>query len=180
LIKASGDGIKGEHRVDTLIVNNIMNTVAKRDERKKKDWFELNWKWFVPTAVLLFLIVCAAFFSGIITLVFVSFKSSDVYTIAVETVQSHVTAREVLGEPIRTKWYVTGEINISGSNGHAELAIPVYGTRRAGMVYLEAEKRDGQWFFDYLILHVHETGEKISLLDEKDRIPELEDNGVVI
>lgn len=154
--------------------------MPNRDERKNSDWFERNWKWFVPTSVLLFLAVCAVIFSGIITLVFVSFTSSDVYSSAVEIVQSHDTAREVLGEPVRTKWYVTGEINISGSGGHAELAIPVYGTRRAGTVYLEAEKRSGQWYFDYLILHVHETGEKISLLDEEDRIPEPADKRVVI
>lgn len=157
-----------------------MNHIPKRVARNNRGWFERNWKWFVPTSVLLFLIVCSAVFSGIITLLFFSFRSSDVYSGAVEIVQSHDTAREVLGEPIRTKWYVTGEINISGSKGHAELAIPVYGTRRTGTVYLEAEKRNGTWYFDYLILHVHETGEKISLLDEDNRMPGSEDGGVVI
>jgi hypothetical protein len=128
-----------------------------------KDWFERNWKWFVPTVILMFIVICAAFITGIISLVLVSVKSSGVYKDAVVIVQTDEGAREVLGEPIRTKWYVMGSINVSGPSGQAELFIPVFGPQGSGTVHLEAEKKEGKWFYKYLVLEIDDSGERISL-----------------
>jgi hypothetical protein len=128
-----------------------------------RDWFERNWKWFVPATLFIFSVVCAAFISGIVYLVLVSVKSSGVYKNAVIIVQHHDAAREALGDPIRTKWYVMGSINVSGPSGQAELSIPVYGPQGSGTVHLEAEKKTGKWIYKYLILEIEDSNERISL-----------------
>ncbi|TNF53171.1 hypothetical protein EP227_06320 [bacterium] len=130
---------------------------------RDRDWFERNWKWLVPATLFIFTVVCAAFISGILYIVLVSVKSSGVYKDAVIIVQHHDDAREVLGEPIRTKWYVMGSINVSGPSGKAELSIPVYGPQGNGTVHLEAEKKAGKWTYEYLILEIEDSRKRISL-----------------
>lgn len=132
-------------------------------DTRDRDWFERNWKWLVPATLVIFTVVCAAFISGIVYIVLISVKSSGAYKDAVIIVQHHDTAREVLGEPVRTRWYVMGNINVSGPSGKAELSIPVHGSQGRGTVHLEAEKKAGKWTFKYIILEIEDSGERISL-----------------
>ncbi|MEE9552053.1 MAG: cytochrome c oxidase assembly factor Coa1 family protein, partial [Gammaproteobacteria bacterium] len=60
----------------------------------------------------------------------------------------------ILGLPITPGWYVTGNINLENRDGKATLEIPVQGTQQAGIVKMDAIKKDGQWTFNYLILDV--------------------------
>jgi hypothetical protein len=48
-------------------------------------------------------------------------KSSDIYQIALNKTQASEQAQQTLGNPIKTGWYVIGNINIANDQGEAQL-----------------------------------------------------------
>jgi predicted membrane-bound dolichyl-phosphate-mannose-protein mannosyltransferase len=63
---------------------------------RKSNWIERNWKWTVPSLVLVSLLVMALFFGGIAKII----KSSGAYTGAVAIAQSDPLVISILGEPV--------------------------------------------------------------------------------
>ena len=59
-----------------------------------------------------------------------------------------------------------GNINVNGSSGHADLAIPVSGPEGSGTIYDVASKSAaaGQWTILRLVVDVKATNERIDLL----------------
>jgi hypothetical protein len=63
-----------------------------------------------------------------------------------------------------------GNINISGSSGEADLAIPISGPEDKGTIYAVAEKSAGRWIYSILEVEIKTTGERIDLLEQKGNI----------
>ena len=131
----------------------------------EKNWWGRNWKWFVPVGCLSIIVLFAGFVVLILTLVFGMMKSSDVYKVGVAEAQAHPVVQEVLGLPIETGLFVSGNINTSGPSGEANLSIPISGPRGEGTIYVVAEKSAGQWEFSTLVVEVTETRQRIDLLE---------------
>ncbi len=97
-------------------------------------------------------------FIGLITLgVYHLIKTSDIYQMALREVQAHEEAKNILGEPIKPGWFVTGNINLKDQSGEALLSIPVNGTKCEGTVQLDAVRKDGKWIFNSLLLDVDDS-----------------------
>ena len=138
-----------------------MNT----EPRNGKQWLERNWKWFVPVGCLGFVILSAAFFVGTFLLAMTWIRSSHVFEEAMDRARNDPRVVRELGEPIRTGWWLLGNIHTSGSSGTADLTIPISGPRNSARIYLEAEKRAGVWNFEYLVVEIGGSGERIDLLE---------------
>lgn len=104
------------------------------------------------------------FVAGIFALVFTAIKSSDVYKHAVQVAIHDSRAVNALGAPISEGWFVSGNINVSGSSGNADLAIPVTGSRAKGTIYVVAKKSAGLWTYQTLELRVDGQEDRIDLL----------------
>lgn len=130
---------------------------------KDKGWWERNWKWAVPVFAVVsvgFLIV------AIVGLVSGAFRSSYAYQESIARARANPAVVVQLGEPIEPGWLVSGNINISGSRGEADLAIPVSGPKGKGTIYATARKEADEWHFTQL-LFVPESGRpRINLLEE--------------
>ncbi len=132
-----------------------------------QNWIDEHWKLFT---VILFLVAClvfALFFGTLAIGTLHLIKSSDVYQMALQEVRSHEQAANILGLPITPGWYVTGNINLENRDGKATLEIPVQGTQQAGIVKMDAIKKDGQWTFNYLILDVEGSDTDIVIYSDK-------------
>ncbi|HEY2234148.1 MAG TPA: cytochrome c oxidase assembly factor Coa1 family protein [Candidatus Angelobacter sp.] len=127
-------------------------------------WFSRNWKWFVPTLVLGLVLLIAVAVGALITFVFGLLKSSEPYQHAVAVASSNPAVVRELGTPIVSAWYISGNINLSGSSGDANLAIPLKGSLRRGTVYVIAKKSDGVWAYDKLQVLVDGQESPIKLL----------------
>lgn len=127
-------------------------------------WWQRNWKWFVPVLATVLLTLFAAFVFGIIALIFGALKSSSPYQHAVTRAQTDPAVIAALGEPIRTGWFVQGNIGVDGASGNADLAIPLDGSRADGTLYVVAEKKAGEWRYETLAVNV-DGGERIVLED---------------
>ena len=104
------------------------------------NWWTRNWKWFVPTGCFTILILFAAFITLIVMIVFSAMKSSDVYKDALKRAKAEPAVIEALGSPIKDGMFVSGSTNVNGASGEANLAIPIYGPKGEGTLYVVAEK----------------------------------------
>jgi hypothetical protein len=129
----------------------------------KRDWVERNWRWLIPLLCL----VVAACFCGFFALVMSFMKSSDAYSVALERAKSAPAVIDALGTPIEDGFFVTGSVNIYGSSGKADLAIPISGPKGEATVYVAAKKSLGVWHFDGLVVDIIKTATRIDLSDGK-------------
>ena len=128
-------------------------------------WWQRNWKWFVP-ACLGGVVLFAGLIMLIVATVFGMMKSSEVYKQAIAEARTNRHVQKALGSPIEEGLLVMGNINVSGSSGHADLAIPVSGPEGSGTIYVVASKSAaaGQWTILRLVVDVKATNERIDLL----------------
>ena len=134
--------------------------------RKSTTWWQRNWKWFVPVccgSIVLF----AGFIIAILAFVFGMMKSSDAYKDALAIAKENQYVQEAIGSPIEAGLLVMGNINVNGSSGHADLAIPVSGPQGSGTLYVVASKSAGRWTMLQLIMDTKETDERIDLLENQ-------------
>ena len=136
---------------------------------KPATWWQRNWKWFAPVGCLGLLAIFTGFVALVVTIVFGMIKSSDVYQGALEWAQANPAVERALGSPIEEGLFVMGNINISGSSGEADLAIPIAGPYDEATLYVVAEKSAGQWEYSTLVVKIKSTGDRIDLLQKKER-----------
>lgn len=129
----------------------------------QKGWFGRNCFWFVPVGCLSLLAIVALFGAGIVFLVFGAMKSSDAYKTAVSRVKASEAAGNALGKPVEEAFYLSGNINSSGSSGTADIFVPVSGPKGKGTIHVVGTKSDGTWVYSKMDLHVDGTGEDIDL-----------------
>jgi hypothetical protein len=130
----------------------------------RSSWWSRNWKWFVPTGCLTFIVLGLAFFALIFFAVFASMKSSDAYKQAVAQAKSHPAVIEALGEPIKEGWFMTGKTNVQGTSGEADIGIPISGPKGKGTIYAVAAKSAGRWNYTTLEVEVNGRPDRIDLL----------------
>lgn len=129
----------------------------------RKRWLEQHPRWKIPLGCLTLLFLIALFGLTLIAIITASFRSSDVYKQAMAKAAENQRVRDLVGEPIRAAWLVSGELNVNGSSGNANLTIPISGPRGKGVIRAVAQKGEGVWRFTYLQVKV-EAGESIDLL----------------
>jgi hypothetical protein len=128
-----------------------------------RNWWQRNWKWFVPSGCLAVLGLFAAFVSVIVTAVFGLMKSSDPYREAVAAATANPAVQEALGTPIEAGFFVTGSIQVTDSTGSASLAVPLSGPRGTATIHVEGTKAAGRWTYSTFEVRVDGSGETIAL-----------------
>jgi hypothetical protein len=134
-------------------------------------WFSRNKKWFIPTVIVVPILLIALFVGGILALVFGMMKSSEPYKHALTVAQADARVTAQLGTPVMPGWYAGGNINYSGSSGSADLSIPLNGPQRHGTVYVVAKESAGVWSYQTLEVEIEGTSERINLLPARPQDP---------
>jgi len=129
-----------------------------------KSWWGRNWVWVVPAGCLVPVVVCGGGIALIVSLVFGVIKSSDVYTKSLAAAKANAQVQAAIGQPIEPGFLVTGNINVSGSSGNADISYPIKGPKGSATVYAVAEKAAGEWTFSTLDVAIDATGDRIDLL----------------
>ncbi len=92
-----------------------------------------------------------ALFGAIIGGTFSLLRNSEAYQLGVSRLQASPVAIDVLGTPI-SAGSPTGSISFNGASGTAALSFSASGPKAAGVVFLEAVKKDGAWTITRLTL----------------------------
>jgi Cytochrome oxidase complex assembly protein 1 len=127
------------------------------------NWWQRNWKWFVPTGCLTLIAMAVLFVACIVFLVFSVMKSSDAYKIAVARAKSDQRVVAALGTPISEGMFASGKTNVNGPSGEADIGIPISGPKGKATIYAVATKSEGAWSFSKLNVKIDGTGETIDL-----------------
>ncbi|MCK5161281.1 MAG: PLDc N-terminal domain-containing protein [Candidatus Aureabacteria bacterium] len=135
------------------------------EEKQDINWWDKNWKWFVPagclTIVLIFFIFIGALFVGISSIM----KGMNVYKYPMKLVNQNEGITELLGSPIESTFMMQGDVSTKGDSGIADLLIPVKGPKGTGTIYVSAEKNLGQWEYITLEIKIKSTSERINLIE---------------
>ena len=134
-----------------------------------KNWWQRNWKWFVPTGCFTLIALGVLFVVCISLLVFSFMKSSEAYKTAVARAKTDHRVVAALGTPIQEGMFPSGKTNVNGHSGEADLAIPISGPKGRATIYAVGAKSDGKWTFSKLDVQI-DGGETINLSksDESD------------
>ncbi|MGH8102718.1 MAG: cytochrome c oxidase assembly factor 1 family protein [Chthoniobacterales bacterium] len=138
---------------------------------KPRGWWSRNWMWFVPTGCFSLLVLFAIFVAGIVVIVFGALKSTDVYKTAVARAKANIEVRAALGDDVHPGILLSGNTNVSGGSGQADLSIPISGSKGKGTIYVVATKSAGEWNYSQLVVKT-EGGETIDLAapEKKDEL----------
>jgi hypothetical protein len=128
------------------------------------NWISRSWKWLIPVAVVGFILLAVGFVSGILLIVETSFRHSDCYTQALARASADPHVLEKMGQPIVAGWLISGNINISGPSGNADISIPLSGPKGKGTIYVVAKKSAGDWSFETLQVEIEGQTQRIDLL----------------
>jgi hypothetical protein len=91
-------------------------------------------------------------------------KSTDVYKDALARAKVHPAVIEALGSPISEGFFVSGNTNVNGASGEANLSIPIGGPKGKGTIYAAAKKSLGRWNYSGLVFEIAKTHQRIDLL----------------
>lgn len=130
---------------------------------RPRGWWARNWKWFVPTGCLTLCALFAALAIAFAMIIFGAMKSSDAYKIAVSRAMADNRVIATIGTPITEGWLVSGNTNVNGGSGNADLSIPISGPKGKATIYATASKSAGRWIFSQLVVQINKTGERIEL-----------------
>ena len=132
---------------------------------QQKNWFERNWKWFVPTGCLALIAVVVVFATVIILGISSVMHNSDVYQHSMETAKKNKQVVELIGNTIEEDEMVSGSINTSGHSGNALLDISVKGSKGKGLIHVQAEKQNDIWTYSKLNFYPEGSSQPINLLE---------------
>jgi Cytochrome oxidase complex assembly protein 1 len=95
----------------------------------KPNWWNRNWKWFVPLGCFSIAMLFVVFIGSTVLIVFSAMKSSDIYKDALARAKTHPAVIEALGSPVTEGFLLSGNTNVNGTSGEANLSIPVAGPK---------------------------------------------------
>jgi len=121
----------------------------------------------VPVGCLSTAVLFVAFVGSVILIVFSAVKSTEVYKGALARAKAHPAVIEVLGSPITDVFLVSGNTNVNGASGEANLSIPISGPKGKGIIYVAATKSLGRWNYSGLVLEIAKTHQRIDLLERR-------------
>jgi|SRR5947207_15231921 len=130
------------------------------------NWWKRNWKWFVPIGCLTIIVLAVIFAGTIALIVFGAIKSTDVYKEALARAKANPDVIAALGSPIKEGLFVSGNTNVNGASGEANISIPISGPKGKGTIYVVAKKSLGRWEYSELVVEIEKTKERIDLLAE--------------
>jgi hypothetical protein len=110
------------------------------------------------------LMLFVAFVGSVVLIVFSAVKSTDVYKDALARAEAHPSVIEALGSPIKEGFLVSGNTNVNGASGEANLSIPISGPKGKGTIYMAASKSLGRWNYSGLTVEIGKTHQRIDLL----------------
>src|SRR5437764_1676282 len=128
------------------------------------NWWKRNWKLFVPLGCFSIALLFVVFVVSVVVIVFSAVKSTDVYKDALARAKSHPAVIEALGSPVTEGFLVSGNTNVNGASGEANLSIPITGPKGKGTIYVSAKKSLGQWNYSGLGFEIAKTHQRIDLL----------------
>jgi hypothetical protein len=121
-----------------------------------RGWWSRNWRWFLPTALLLSIVLCVG--AGIVYL-----NSKATYQMALEQVRKAPNVVERLGQPIQpVRWIPSGDEHVVNDRGDAHWDFKIAGPKGSADVRTQSRRLSGQWSLTTLEV-IFSDGKRLAL-----------------
>jgi hypothetical protein len=137
---------------------------ATTDPPQRQRLLSKHWK--ASLAIALGLAAVGAFY------LFWSIGNSDACKIALAAAQANPIVKQRLGEPIKRGFFISGNIEVTGPSGHADIAIPISGPRGKATLYAVSVKGAAIWKLESLQVGFGDESARENLLDTGSSSPQ--------
>ncbi|MEM5566423.1 cytochrome c oxidase assembly factor Coa1 family protein [Psychroserpens sp. AS72] len=125
---------------------------------QNKNWWQRNWKWIIPSTVIMFGLFVFFFYGlgGAATDISKAYAEKDVYNNAFKKVKTNNKASEVLGElqPIDNLAILEGSVHYSNKNKTFKSSTRIVGSKASGKLDIIADKVDDVWVYKLIKVRV--------------------------
>lgn len=141
--------------------NNLIN---------EQSWWKRNWKWFLPTFILMFLLFFGLLLSssvdGDLTDISQAYSDNSLYEKAIEKTKTNKRVLEVIGEiePIDQFAILEGNAIYSNNHNSVELTIRVKGNKGKGKMDISANKNGNEWEYKKINIRIKDPKEEIQIV----------------
>ena len=138
----------------------------------ENSWWKRNWKWFLPTLTLCFLLLFGLILSSGIAGdgadIAQAYYDNSLYEKAIEKAKTNQRVLEVIGkiEPIDKLAILEGNAIYSNDNNSVELSVRVKGSKGKGKMDISAEKNGAEWKYKKISIRIKEPKEEIQILKD--------------
>jgi len=138
----------------------------------EKSWWKRNWKWFLPTFLVVFLLLFGVILSssidGNVTDIAQAYSDNSLYEKAIEKAKTNERVIELIGEiePIDKLAILEGNAVYSNNNNSVELSIRVKGNKGKGKMDISAEKNGKELEYKKINIRIKEPKEEIQILKD--------------
>ena len=120
------------------------------------------WKWGA-LGCLAVIVIGAIGIGVLVVFVFGAIKSTDVYKEALSRAQNDPRVIAALGSPIKSGFFLSGNVNVKNSGGTADISFPISGPKGKGSVHAVATRDSSGWHYSELTA-TPENGSTINLM----------------
>ncbi|QLE02377.1 hypothetical protein HX109_12725 [Galbibacter sp. BG1] len=137
-----------------------------------KSWWKRNWKWFVPVCGI-FVIAITVFFSsgmsGMATDFAQAYADTELYTNAIEKVNSDQKVTELLGEiePIDKMAILEGQTDYSNDYRTVNSTVRIIGTKGKARMDITADRINNEWNYSKINVRIKNPSEKKQTIEIK-------------
>jgi hypothetical protein len=138
----------------------------------EKSWWGKNWKWFLPSLTLIFLLlfwlILSLSIDGNVTDIAQAYSDNSLYEKAIEKAKTNQRVLEVIGEiePIDKLAILEGNAIYSNNNNSVELSVRVKGSKGKGKMDISADKNGTEWKYKKISIRIKEPKEEIQILKD--------------
>ena len=137
---------------------------------EKKSFWKKNWKWVLPTSILLFFIGIGLLIQlsvdGNVADFAQAYSDNLLYEKALEKVKLNHRVKETLGEieTIEKLAILEGNTKYSNNNNSVETTIRIKGTKGKGKMDISAQKIGTKWEYKKINIRIKNPKEEIDIL----------------
>jgi hypothetical protein len=134
---------------------------------RRPTWFAKDRKWFLPVVISAAILLVGSFIYGLFSAIEHAFSNTYPYKLAVKTAIESLDVAALIGSPAHIGRFSTGEVHYFGSEGNANLRIPISGPTGKGDIIVAANKHANRWTFESFEVDVegHEQPIQLKLPD---------------
>ena len=118
----------------------------------QKNWWKLHWKWVLPVAGLIALLISTYFTSGLSKIgtdFAQAYADTELYDQALKKVKSNSKVAEVLGElqPMDKLAILEGDVRYFNNTRNVTSSVRITGAKGKAIMDLEAHKLQDEWIY---------------------------------
>ena len=137
----------------------------------EKSWWKRNWKWFLPTFILMFLLflglILNSSVNGNVTDIVQAYSDNSLIAKAVEKAKINQRVIELIGEiePIDNLAILEGTAIYSNNNKSVQLSLRIKGNKGKGKMDILADKNGNEWEFKKINIRIRKPKTEIEVLE---------------